>query len=41
VFDLDDGAEAFDAKQGGGLPGKVVLQVAPEPGGQWVSTVTA
>jgi NADPH:quinone reductase-like Zn-dependent oxidoreductase len=41
VFDLDDGAEAFDAKQGGGLPGKVVLQVAPEPGGQRVSTVTA
>jgi NADPH:quinone reductase-like Zn-dependent oxidoreductase len=28
VFDLVDGAKAFDAKQGGGLPGKVVLQVA-------------
>jgi hypothetical protein len=41
VFDLVDGAEAFDAKQGGGLPGKVVLQVAPERGDQWVSTVTA
>lgn len=30
VLDLVDGAKAFDAKQGGGLPGKVVLQVAPE-----------
>jgi NADPH:quinone reductase-like Zn-dependent oxidoreductase len=41
VFDLGDGAEAFDAKQGGGLPGKVVLQVTPERGDQRVSTVTA
>jgi NADPH:quinone reductase-like Zn-dependent oxidoreductase len=41
VFDLLDGAEAFDAKQGGGLPGKVVLQVAPDPGDQQVSRVTA
>jgi NADPH:quinone reductase-like Zn-dependent oxidoreductase len=41
VFDLGDGAKAFDAKQGGGLPGKVVLQVAPEPGDQQESTVTA
>lgn len=33
VFDLGDGAKAFDAKQGGGgLPGRVVLQVAPGPG---------
>jgi NADPH:quinone reductase-like Zn-dependent oxidoreductase len=30
AFDLVDGAKAFDAKQRGGLPGKVVLQVAPE-----------
>jgi NADPH:quinone reductase-like Zn-dependent oxidoreductase len=41
VFDLVDGAKAFDAKQGGGLPGKAVLQVAPEPGDQRESTVTA
>jgi NADPH:quinone reductase-like Zn-dependent oxidoreductase len=34
VFDLFDGAKAFDAKQGGGLPGKVVLQVAPSAGSE-------
>jgi NADPH:quinone reductase-like Zn-dependent oxidoreductase len=28
VFDLADGAKAFDAKQGGGVPGKVVLRIS-------------
>jgi NADPH:quinone reductase-like Zn-dependent oxidoreductase len=32
VFDLVDGAKAFDAKQGGGLPGKAILEVVPERG---------
>jgi NADPH:quinone reductase-like Zn-dependent oxidoreductase len=34
AFDLVDGAKAFDAKQRGGLPGKVVLQVAPDSADQ-------
>jgi NADPH:quinone reductase-like Zn-dependent oxidoreductase len=28
VFDLADGAKAFEAKQGGGVPGKVVLRIS-------------
>ncbi len=27
VLDLADGAKAFEAKQGGGVPGKAVLRV--------------
>ena len=30
VFDLADGAKAFEAKQGGGVPGKVVLRISDE-----------
>jgi len=28
VFDLADGAKAFEAKAGGGVPGKVVLRIS-------------
>jgi NADPH:quinone reductase-like Zn-dependent oxidoreductase len=30
VFDLTDGARAFDTKRGGGLPGKVVLRISDQ-----------
>jgi NADPH:quinone reductase-like Zn-dependent oxidoreductase len=30
VFDLADGAKAFDTKRGGGLPGKVVLRISDQ-----------
>jgi NADPH:quinone reductase-like Zn-dependent oxidoreductase len=30
VFDLADGAEGFEAKRGGGIPGKAVLQVVTD-----------
>ena len=34
VLDLGDGAEAFQAKQGHGIPGKVVLRVVAADGGE-------